>query len=86
MVIYYIEKGDGTVAEVDFDRRSFPVEILRTFVDENTGEVVYEVNMYAKEEEGSDGNVVFKADGSSILRRIGEKRDWPPLERQSESS
>jgi len=71
----YIEKEDGTVVEVDFDRKNFPVEILKTFVDDNTGEVIYEVNMFAKEESDDDGNLVFTAMGS--LNEDGEYENIP---------
>ena len=71
----YITKEDGTVVEADFDRQSFPVEILKTFVDDNSGEVIYEVNMYAKEEKDDDGNVVFTASGS--LDEDGEFKNAP---------
>ena len=71
----YIEKADGTVVEVDFDRKNFPVEILKTFVDDNTGEVIYEVNMFAKEEPDDDGNLVFTAMGS--LNKDGEYENIP---------
>ena len=46
-----------------------------SFVDDNTGKIIYEVSMYAKEEPGADGNRVWSADGS--LDKNGDFKNAP---------